>query len=105
MAHMLTTAEFDTKVLKSSKVVLIDLYADWCGPCKMLGPIVEEVAEEQGDKYDIFKLNVDEAPEIAEKYGVMSIPTMIFFKDGQEVFRSTGVKEKEWIVAKLEELA
>ena len=88
---------FEEKVLKNSKTVLVDFYADWCGPCKMLAPIVEEISNENGD-CDVVKLNVDEAPEIAAKYGVMSIPTLIVFKDGKESGKTIGVQSKQTIL-------
>ena len=84
---------FQEKVLNNSKPVLVDFYADWCGPCKMLAPIVEQVSNES-DAYEVVKLNVDDAPEIAARYGVMSIPTLIVFKNGQIAGRTVGVQSK-----------
>ena len=80
-----TTANFETEVLQSNIPVLVDFYADWCGPCKMMGPLVEKMAEKYEGKVKIGKLNVDESMAIAQKYGVVSIPTFICFKDGQVV--------------------
>ena len=88
---------FQTQVLENKKTVLVDFYADWCGPCKMLAPIVEQLANENSD-CDVFKLNVDEAPELAAKYGVMSIPTLIVFKDGKESGKTIGVQSKQTIL-------
>lgn len=105
MTKVVTSTEFQSKVLESDKVVLVDLFAEWCGPCKILAPIVEEVSQEVEGKYDIYKLNVDNDGDIAQHYGVMSIPTMIFFKNGKEVQRTVGVKEKDWILKELERLA
>lgn len=85
---------FETKVLQNAKPVLVDFYADWCGPCRMLSPIVEEIAA-SADAFEIFKLNVDEAPDIAARYGVMSIPTLIAFKGGEAVQRKMGVQSKQ----------
>ena len=83
VAH-LSDATFDEEIAGSPTPVLVDFWAEWCGPCKMIAPILEEIADEKGDSLKIAKLNVDEAPEIARRFEVMSIPTMILFKDGQE---------------------
>lgn len=88
---------FDTMVLASSKPVLVDFYADWCGPCKMLAPVVDQIAAEN-DAYDVYKLNVDDAPDIAARYGVMSIPTLIVFKNGQVAGKTVGVQPKQVIL-------
>jgi len=88
---------FDVQVLQNPKPVLVDFYADWCGPCKMLAPVVEQIAAES-DAYEVYKLNVDDAPEIAGRYGVMSIPTLIVFKNGQPAGKSVGVQPKQVIV-------
>lgn len=88
---------FAKLVLNNGKTVLVDFYADWCGPCKMLSPIVDQIAGENSD-FDVYKLNVDEAPEIAAKYGVMSIPTLIVFKNGQAVGKTIGVQSKQTIL-------
>lgn len=88
---------FAKLVLNNGKTVLVDFYADWCGPCKMLSPIVDQIAAENSD-FDVYKLNVDEAPEIAAKYGVMSIPTLIVFKNGQAVGKTIGVQSKQTIL-------
>ena len=89
----LTTENFEQEVLKSDKPVLVDFYADWCGPCKMMGPVVEEIASEKSD-VKVGKLNIDEEMEIAQKYGVMSIPTFIVFKDGNVSKKDMGAKPK-----------
>ncbi|MEF9877991.1 MAG: thioredoxin [Clostridia bacterium] len=92
--YKVTGATFDAEVLKSEQTTLVDFYADWCGPCKMLSPIVDEIAQEQtGVK--ICKLNVDDAPEIAAKYGVMSIPTLIVFKKGEVASKTLGLQSKQ----------
>ena len=91
MAMKLTKANFDQEVLQSDKTVLLDFYADWCGPCRMLGPVIEQLAGQYEGKAEIGKVDVDEQGELAMRYGVMSIPTVIFFKDGKEIDRKVGV--------------
>jgi thioredoxin 1 len=83
-------AEFEEKVLKSTTPVVVDFWAPWCGPCKMIAPALEEIAKEQGEKIVIAKVNTDENPQWAMKYGVMGIPTLLFIKGGQEVSRHVG---------------
>jgi len=84
----------DFNQIINSGLTLVDFYAEWCGPCKMLGPVIEEVASELSD-VQVIKVNVDEHSDIAQKYGVMSIPTLIVFKDGKEVDKSVGFMPKE----------
>ena len=91
MLKHIKSSEFEEEVLKSKEIVLVDFYADWCGPCKMLSPILEEIA----DEHNIYKVNVDDEEELAYKYGIMSIPCVIAFKDGKEVKRSIGFVEKD----------
>ena len=91
------TTEFDN-TLKSNQVVLVDFYATWCGPCKMLSPILEEVAEELPQNAVIAKLDIDESLDTAKDFGVMSVPTMIIFKDGKEVERLVGLRQKAQIL-------
>lgn len=93
----ISAEDFEREVLTSTTTVMVDFYADWCGPCKMLSPIVEQVAEEKPD-CKVVKLNVDDAPSIAAKYNVMSIPTLIVFKDGAPVGQTVGVQSKESIL-------
>ena len=90
-----TSANFEEEVLNSDKAVLIDFYADWCGPCKMMSPIVEEVAESLFGKVNVVKINVDEETELAIKYDVSSIPTFVLIKDGQVVTSIVGMRDKE----------
>lgn len=97
-------SSFETKVLKSSTPVLVDFWAEWCGPCRALGPILDEVAKEVGAKATIVKLNVDENGDIAQKFGIRGIPTMIFFKDGQAKKTLVGLSSKDEIKKSLEEL-
>lgn len=90
MAHEFTDANFATDVLKSSKPVLVDFWAPWCQPCKMVGPVIEKLSKELEATVLIGKLNVDDNPQTAQQYGVMSIPTMILFKDGKPVGQTMG---------------
>ena len=83
MAKMLTSETFDKEVTESSLPVLVDFYADWCGPCKAMSPVVEQLAAEYEGKVKVCKINVDDSQDIAARFGVMSIPTFIFFKDGK----------------------
>lgn len=96
---------FEQKVLKAPKVVLVDFAASWCPPCKILEPIIKDVAANVGDKALVAHLDVDESRQTAAKYGVLSVPTMIFFKNGQEQARLVGVNQKENIVAKIDSLS
>ena len=93
-------ANFEEEVLKSDKPVLLDFYADWCGPCRMIAPILEEIARES-EAYKICKVNVDQVPSLAMKYEVMSIPTLMVFKAGEVVATSMGAKPKAQILAML----
>jgi len=91
------TEEFEN-TLKQKQVVLVDFYANWCGPCKMLSPILETVSEQLPDNAVIAKLDIDESLETAKQFGVMSVPTMIIFKDGKEVDRLVGLRQKDQII-------
>jgi len=104
MSKIVTEKTFDKEVLQAKIPVLVDFYADWCGPCKMLSPLVDELAKDYSGKVSVVKLNVDEAMNLAQHYGVMSIPTLVFFKKGKEVDRSVGVMTKEALGGKLEAL-
>lgn len=99
----LSDTTFDEEINTSSEPVLVDFWAEWCGPCKMIAPILEEIAEEQAGKLKVAKLNVDEAPAIAQRFEVMSIPTMIVFRDGKPAKRLVGAKPKAALVKDLSE--
>lgn len=91
-------ANFEEEVLKSDKMVLVDFYADWCGPCRMMSPVIDEIAGEMSESVKVGKVNVDDNKELAMKYNVMSIPTIIIFKDGMPVKSFVGVRDKSEIV-------
>ena len=93
----LNANNFDEEVMHSDKPVLIDFWASWCGPFKMMSPVIDEIAEEMGDSIKVCKINIDEEQNLAVKYNVMSIPTFIVLKDGKEVDRSVGVQSKDEI--------
>jgi len=94
----ITVANFEQTVSNSNVPVLVDFWATWCGPCKMLSPVVDAVAEEANGEFTVGKVNVDEEKELAKRFKVMSIPTLIVFKNGEEVNRSVGYIEKEQIL-------
>lgn len=91
----LNSENFEEEVLNSEQPVLVDFYADWCGPCKMMAPIIEELAVELKGKGKVGKINVDNSQDLAMKYGIMSIPTLIIFKNGKEFKRFVGVRDKK----------
>ncbi len=97
------TAGWDAEVLGSGKPVLVDLWAEWCGPCHKVGPIVEEISAERAESLDVFKLNVDDDPDVAMRHGVNSIPTLLVFSGGEEVGRIVGALPKARIEAQLDE--
>lgn len=99
----ITDAEFGGQVLRSDTPTLVDFWAPWCGPCRKLAPILEEVAEDLGSKVQIVKVNTDENPNSPGQYGVMSIPTMILFKEGKEVTRLVGVMSRPELKRRIEE--
>jgi thioredoxin 1 len=88
-------ADFDSEVLKAASPVVVDFWAEWCGPCRMIGPALEEIAGSLGSKVKIVKLNVDENPHTAQKYGIMSIPTLMIFKNGEMAARQIGAAPKQ----------
>ncbi|MEA4932613.1 MAG: thioredoxin [Lawsonibacter sp.] len=101
MTHF-NQASFD-QALAEGKPMMVDFWADWCGPCKMLGPVIEELAGQYSEKVVVGKVDVDEEQELAIRYGVMSIPTVIFFKDGKEMERKVGVMPKDVLVQVLDQ--
>ena len=107
MSHpiQLTTATFETEVLKSDLPVLVDLWAPWCGPCRLIAPLIDEIAAETSERFKITKLDIDAHPELASQFGVRSIPTLLFFKNGAVADQLVGAAPKKTILAKLEALS
>ncbi|MEY4981505.1 MAG: hypothetical protein RL174_843 [Actinomycetota bacterium] len=103
MAKNITADEFKSDVLTSSKPVLVDFWAEWCGPCRMVSPIVDQIGEEHAAKLDVVKLNVDDHPSIAMEYGITGIPALLVFKDGQVAKSIVGAKPKPALEADLAE--
>ena len=100
MAKIATNTSFD-ELLQSEKLVIVDFWATWCGPCRMLSPLLDEVEAEMADKIEVVKVNVDDADEIAMRFRIMSIPTLLFFKNGEMVDRSVGAMPKSALVDKI----
>jgi len=103
MAKVATNSSFDS-LLNDDKLVVVDFWAVWCGPCRMLSPIVDQISEEMSDKVTVIKCNVDDCDEIAEKYRIMNIPTLIFFRGGEVVDRTVGLMPKADLVEKINSL-
>jgi thioredoxin 1 len=104
MAVILTDANFGEIVLKADKPVLVDFWAEWCGPCRVIGPIVNEIAEDYQNRVIVGKLDVDNNPEVSFKYGIRNIPTILFFKNGQVADKQVGAVPKGVLVNKVESL-
>ena len=102
MAVTLTDENFESEVIKSKQPVLVDFWAEWCGPCKMLGPIIEELSKEYTGKVKVAKINVDDNPSLSSKFGIRSIPTLILFKNGQIVEQLIGMQPKGAIKSKID---
>jgi thioredoxin 1 len=97
-----TDADFEERVLGSESVVLVDFWAEWCVPCHMVSPVVEEIGQEKGESLRVAKLNIDENPEVTRRYGVMSIPTLMLFKGGEEKARVVGARGKEALLREID---
>ena len=100
MAEAVTTDTFDGEVLQSGQPVLVDFWAEWCGPCHAIAPVLDQIAEERSD-LKVVKLNIDDDPEVAQRYGVMSIPTLILFKDGEPAAAAVGAMPKSMLEERL----
>ncbi|GAA4061718.1 MULTISPECIES: thioredoxin [Actinomadura] len=98
-----TDADFDTEVLKSDKPVLVDFWAEWCAPCRMVAPVLEEISAEHGDKLEIVKMDIDKNPNVPQRYDIVSIPAMFVFKDGQVARQIIGAKPKSALLRDLAE--
>jgi thioredoxin 1 len=101
-AHAVSDADWETEVLKSDTPVLVDFWAEWCGPCRMVGPIVDEIASEKAGQLKVVKLNVDDNPTTAQRYRVMSIPTLMVFSGGDEKKRIVGARGKSQLLEEVE---
>lgn len=97
MAQAVTTATFDTEVLASEQPVIVDFWAEWCGPCRAVAPILDQIAEERAGQLRVVKVNIDEEPELARRYGIMSIPTIMLFKGGEPAAAAIGAQPKSML--------
>jgi len=103
MAQEFTDSNFETNVLKSDKLTVIDFWAEWCGPCRAIGPVIDELSKEYAGKVNVGKVNVDENPQVSMNYGITSIPAILFIKDGQVVDKLVGAQPKGNFVKKIEQ--
>ena len=101
MSEVVSSSDFQSKVLDAQGPVLVDFFATWCGPCKMLAPTIDEIAGEQAGKATVYKLDIDQSPDIAQKYGVMSVPTLFVFVNGLVKTQAVGVQPKQNILSML----
>ncbi|MFN8187573.1 MAG: thioredoxin [Gaiellales bacterium] len=97
MAQAVTTATFDTEVLGSDEPVIVDFWAEWCGPCRAVAPVLDKIAEERTGEVRVVKVNIDEEPELAQRYGIMSIPTIVLFKGGEPAAAAVGAQPKSML--------
>lgn len=102
MAQAITAVEFDSTLASADKPVLVDFWASWCGPCRALGPVVDQVAQEMADRLTVYKCNVDDEADLAARFGIVSIPTLILFKGGQPVHTMVGNMPKPMLVGEIE---
>ena len=97
MPEPITTSQFDTEVLQSETPVIVDFWAEWCGPCRAVSPILEQIAEERPDEVRVVKVNIDEEPELQQRYGILSIPTILLFKGGEPTAAAIGAQPKRML--------
>jgi thioredoxin 1 len=97
MTEAITTSQFDTEVLGSETPVIVDFWAEWCGPCRAVSPILEQIAEERADELRVVKVNIDEEPELQQRYGILSIPTILLFKEGEPTAAAIGAQPKRML--------
>jgi thioredoxin 1 len=97
MPEPITTSQFDTEVLQSETPVIVDFWAEWCGPCRAVSPILEQIAEERADEVRVVKVNIDEEPELQQRYGILSIPTILLFKGGEPAAAAIGAQPKRML--------
>jgi thioredoxin 1 len=97
MTEAITTSQFDAEVLASETPVIVDFWAEWCGPCRAVSPILEQIAEERADELRVVKVNIDEEPELQQRYGILSIPTILLFKAGEPAAAAIGAQPKRML--------